>query len=67
MLVEDPSKVINQKDDALISFFRENIELLDDLRIAYIASRYLPFKYSKAKAERLVGFAEDAIKILDKL
>ncbi|MEM3092082.1 MAG: HEPN domain-containing protein, partial [Candidatus Nitrosocaldus sp.] len=52
-------------DQDLVKIMRDNIELIDDLKIAYIASRYLPIRYSKAKAERLVRFVDDILKMLD--
>ncbi|MEM4611181.1 MAG: HEPN domain-containing protein [Candidatus Nitrosocaldus sp.] len=61
VLIDDLAKI----DQDLVKIMRDNIELIDDLKIAYIASRYLPIRYSKAKAERLVRFVDDILKMLD--
>jgi len=47
------------KDTILISYYRQNLDLLREIELSYIASRYMEIEYSKKIAERALLLAED--------
>jgi HEPN domain-containing protein len=46
------------KDEKLICFYREHIDALRDIELAYIASRYFDVEYSKKVAENSLKLAK---------
>ncbi len=51
-------------DGILRKFYEENLETIYLLEEAYITSRYLPREYGKDIAERILNFADEALKVL---
>ncbi len=45
-------------DDGLMAFYRENVDLIREIELAYIASRYTDVEYTKAVVERALQLAE---------
>ncbi len=52
------------EDDALTNFYRENIDLIREIELAYIASRYMDVEYTKSVAERSLRLVEKLIEVI---
>lgn len=51
-------------DDELMTFYRENVDLIREIELAYIASRYIDVEYTKAVAERALQLAEKLMEVI---
>lgn len=54
---------IPEAEDVISGFVEENRERLRALDEAYITSRYLPFKYEREDAERLLNVSKEVIRL----
>lgn len=62
-LVKDVYRVYN--NDRLRKFYNKNLEVFYLLEEAYISSRYLPRKYDRDIAKRILDFAKKALEVLE--
>lgn len=51
-------------DNKLEAFYRENVDLIREIELAYIASRYTEVEYTKAVAERALQLAESFMEVI---
>ncbi len=63
-LLEEYGKAIEQ-EEKIKKIIQEKEEIINDLNIAYIESRYLPAQFSKEQIDRMFNFVEDLLKILE--
>ena len=47
-----------------MTFYRENVDLIREIELAYIASRYIDVEYTKAVAERALQLAEKLMEVI---
>ncbi len=58
-------RTATKQEDKIKKFIQENEEIINDLNIAYIESRYLPVQFSKEQIDRMFNFVENLLKILE--
>lgn len=46
------------KDDRFTEFYRENLDLIRDIELSYVASRYFDVEYSEASVKRALDLAK---------
>lgn len=51
------------KDEDTIKFYRNNVDILRDIELAYIASRYFDVEYSKSSAENSLELAKKFMEV----
>ncbi|ADB57582.1 HEPN domain-containing protein [Archaeoglobus profundus] len=52
------------KDENLIKYYRENLDLFRDIELSYIAARYFDVEYSENVAKKSLKLAEDFVRWL---
>ncbi len=53
------------KDESLIEYYRNNLDLLRDIELSYIASRYLDVEYSEKVAKDALNLAKSFVRWLE--
>ncbi len=51
-------------DDELMNFYEENVDLIREIELAYIATRYTEVDYTKGVAERALQLAKRLMEVI---
>ena len=52
------------RDDELMTFYKENVDLIREIELACIASRYTDVEYTEAVAERALQLAGRLMEVI---
>ena len=52
-------------DEKLTEFYRNNVDLLREIELSYVASRYFDVEYSKNVAEKSLNLAKKFLKVVE--
>ncbi|ADC65577.1 HEPN domain protein [Ferroglobus placidus DSM 10642] len=52
------------EDETLMKFYRENLDLLREIELSYVASRCFDVEYSKNVAERSLNLAKTFLRVI---
>jgi len=52
-------------EDELMSFYRENVDLIREIELAYIASRYMDVDYTRTVAERSLQLVKRLMEVIE--
>ena len=53
------------EDEKLTEFYRNNVDLLREIELSYVASRYFDVEYSKNVAEKSLNLAKKFLKVVE--